>query len=241
MSLFGSVWMPRKKRTFVSICLGALVIAQLTDAQCTYAYLNSVLNQCMEDASGTADTKWLFPFGTIGQQSDLCSYVGAALKTCINNIFDGCKQDAKSLKLFRDKGDNLVSAYTNLCANELKAEARACMSVVSSAHRTTYGTAQATFATNVDALPTTATDIEICGLATTLKNTALVTILPTYCTDSKHLAVWQGFYSTILDTYACASCLAGNDAVANRCTSLMLMVALHVSLLCETMQSYLFC
>lgn len=48
------------------------------------------------------------------------SFVGSTLKTCINNKFDGCKQDAKSVKLFKDKGDNLVNAYANLCANELK-------------------------------------------------------------------------------------------------------------------------
>ena len=57
----------------------------------------------------------------------------------------------------------IVDHFFNAILSQIPAEARACMSVVSSAHRTTYGTAQATFATNVDALPTTATDIEICG------------------------------------------------------------------------------
>ncbi|XP_052785571.1 uncharacterized protein LOC128221153 [Mya arenaria] len=202
-------------------------------AACDYTSLNTDLNTCVAAASGSTDTKWFFPYGTLGQQSDFCtSSAQTTLQTCVNTIFANCKQDAKSVKMFSESGDNLLNAYTNLCGSTLVDAAQACMSVVTSAHQATFTTAETAFGLGVVALPTAASFIEICGLATTMKYTAYTTILPTYCTDSDHLAVWSSFYDTVLNTYACASCVTASSGTS--VTNSLWLMSLSVCLIILT-------
>ncbi|XP_060560846.1 uncharacterized protein LOC132720682 [Ruditapes philippinarum] len=173
---------------------------------CTYSDINTGLNNCVDAATTSTTVRWFFPHGTLAQQAEFCqSSAQTTLATCINNIFSACKLEAKSLKMFGTTGDNLINAYTNLCSSSLVTDAQACMSVVSAT--ATFNAAETTFISRVAALPDAATNIEICGLATSMEYVAYNTLLSVPCTEPSHLAVWASFFATVMDTYAC-TCLA---------------------------------
>lgn len=207
---------------FTVICL--LSLLGYGHGACTYTAINTDLNTCIAAATTSSTARWFFPHGTIAEQAEICqSSAQTALASCINSVFSACKLEAKSLKMFSTTGNNLVNAYSDLCSATLLIEAQACMSVVSATQ--TFVTAETAFKSAVTALPDAASATEICGLATTMEYTAYTTLLTPTCTDSTHRAVWNSFFSTILDTYVCTC----SDAVTVTISHVVMLLAVLVA------------